>query len=989
MYTGEATWDEALLLFLERSGYSEETYHTFSYSPLADDNGTICGMLCVVTEETERVIGERRMALLREIASALAAVQTIEDVFNSLVQCLTVRPHDLPFTLTYLLEPEESTARLVCSTGIPARHPVAAPLLPAKTPDIPWSRPPFLAEPVAMHLDDLASLFTDLPAGPWEKSPQQALLVPIIAPGQERPVGFLVAAINPYRQMDDAYRGFVHLLAGQIAASLASARAYEAEKRRAEALAELDRAKTTFFSNVSHEFRTPLTLMLGPVEDILAAPEEDLLPEYRANLTVVHRNGERLLKLVNTLLDFTRIEAGRVQVRYEPTDLAAYTEELASVFRSAIEKAGLRLILHCDPLSEPVFVDRDMWEKIVLNLLSNAFKFTLEGEIEVALHNADDQAVLTVRDTGTGITEEQMPHVFERFHRVEGTRARTHEGTGIGLALVQELVRIHGGIVRVDSTYGVGTTFTVSLPLGKAHLPAERISAPTTLASTALRAESFVEEALRWLPEETLEEGSSEADSSYRGVVPFSKKNLAEGAEPARLLLADDNTDMREYVRRLLQPYYEVIAVSDGAAALAAARKTKFDLVLSDVMMPVLDGFGLLQALRNDPGTASVPVILLSARAGEEARIEGLSAGADDYLIKPFSARELLARVAAHLNLSRVRREAEQVIRENEERFRVALSNVPLTVFTCDRELRYTWIANPPYGLTADHFLGKRDGEISSMEEAREFLAYKAQVLDSEQGARQEIAHLLSTTTRYYDITAEPLRDREGNVIGLTVAAFDITDLKQMELNLAAMNARLQRAMTETHYRVKNNLQLMSALIDMQRASGEEMVPMSELTRLGANVRALGVIHDLLTQEAKEGSDQETLSIKAVLERLMHMLEQTIGDAALVYSFEEARFSGRQTTAIALVANELISNALKHGRGRIEIYLRINGDTATLEVCDDGPGFPAGFDAAAAANTGLELVESVAEWDLRGTLNYANRREGGAQVVVTFPLHAR
>ncbi len=248
--------------------------------------------------------------------------------------------------------------------------------------------------------------------------------------------------------------------------------AYEEERRRSEALAELDRAKTTFFSNVSHEFRTPLTLMLGPIEDALAEPLE---PLQRQRLEVLQRNALRLQKLVNSLLDFSRIEAGRIQARYEATDLARLTAELASVFRSAVEKAGLRLIVDCQPLGEPVYVDRDMWEKIVLNLISNAFKFTLEGEIAIELRRNGDAARLMVRDTGTGISAEQLPHIFERFHRVEGARARTHEGTGIGLALVQELVRLHGGSIDVTSVYDVGTTFTIDVPLGSGHLPADRI----------------------------------------------------------------------------------------------------------------------------------------------------------------------------------------------------------------------------------------------------------------------------------------------------------------------------------------------------------------------------------------------------------------------------------------------------------------------------------------------------------------------------------
>jgi signal transduction histidine kinase len=371
------------------------------------------------------------------------------------------------------------------------------------------------AEPVT----DLPARFGDLPGGPWPESSQAALVLPIAAPGQNRPAGFFVAGLSPRRVVDADYRSFFDLIAGHISTALANARANEEEKKRAEVLAELDRAKTAFFSNVSHEFRTPLTLILGPVEDALVDAKKG---RQRERLELIHRNTLRLQKLVNTLLDFSRIESGRAQATFAPTDLAELTRELASVFRSAVEKAGMRLIVSCAPLGEPVYVDRDMYEKIVLNLLSNAFKFTLEGEIEVRLREGEPGALapgastveLSVRDTGTGIAPEQLPHIFERFHRVEGTRARTHEGTGIGLALVQELAKLLGGIVTVQSTVGQGSTFTLTLPKGKAHLPAERIKSAPKLSSTALAGGHYLEEALRWLTSEQDKETRRQGDAS-------------------------------------------------------------------------------------------------------------------------------------------------------------------------------------------------------------------------------------------------------------------------------------------------------------------------------------------------------------------------------------------------------------------------------------------------------------------------------------------
>ena len=472
--SGTATYDEALLLFLERSGFPEETYHTFSYSPLVNDTGQVTGMLCVVTEETERIISERRLATLQELASALASSSAEHEVLAAVESQLGANAKDLPFTLTYLFD-KDGEARLVCPTGIEQEHPAAAPRIDQNA-NLPWPARELFHNPAGRLIIDVSALFPSvpLPTGAWDKPPHQAAVVPIKQRAHENPAGFLVVGINPYLRYDTAYAGFIDLVAGQIAAGIANARAYEEERRRARALAELDKAKTQFFSNVSHEFRTPLTLMLAPLEDAIAASGK-LPSDVGESLTVVHRNGLRLLRLVNSLLDFSRIEAGRIRAMYEPTDLAHLTAELASSFRSATERAGLQLVVDCPPLPEPVYVDREMWEKVVLNLLSNAFKFTFEGSITVRLRQANNGVELQVLDTGTGIPAQALPHVFERFHRVEGARGRTFEGSGIGLALVQELVRLHGGTARVESVLGQGSAFIVSVPFGTAHLPSDQI----------------------------------------------------------------------------------------------------------------------------------------------------------------------------------------------------------------------------------------------------------------------------------------------------------------------------------------------------------------------------------------------------------------------------------------------------------------------------------------------------------------------------------
>ncbi|NMF65883.1 histidine kinase [Brasilonema octagenarum UFV-OR1] len=650
MTTGEVFFDEDRLWPLFRFGNLEESYFTFCYSPVRDETGTIVAVLSTVTETTKQVISQRRLTMLRELATAGTGAKTLRSA--CLAAADTLNPYDVPFALIYQVNLQGNSAELVASTGLPPESAAAPPTINLTEHLSGWSLVDVLQSREAQLVTDVVDCFGSLSVEPWGESPHSAFILPILSGNKEQVECLLVAGISPRLEFNAEYRSFLELVAQQVESSIATAQSYEQERQRAEALAELDRAKTAFFSNVSHEFRTPLTLILNPLEQVIAQTHSSLLPEQREQLNIVQRNAMRLHKLVNTLLDFSRIEAGRIQAVYEPTDLAAFTADLASVFRSAIETASLQLIVDCPPLTFPVYVDREMWEKIVLNLISNAFKFTFKGEIAVSLHPVGDKVELKIQDTGTGIAPEELPRIFERFHRVRGVQVRSHEGSGIGLALVQELVHLHGGTVEVASEVGVGTTFTVSLPTGSSHLPTEQISDMGTLVSTSVGAAPYVEEAQRWIPQE--EQGSRGAQES---VDTRSSVLDTRTTRSARVLLVDDNADMRDYVARLLSKHWQVKAANNGAAALAAVGEQPPDLVLTDVMMPEMDGFQLLSALRANPQTKGIPIILLSARAGEEAAIEGLQAGADDYLIKPFSARELVTRVDSHLQMARLRSE--------------------------------------------------------------------------------------------------------------------------------------------------------------------------------------------------------------------------------------------------------------------------------------------------------------------------------------------
>jgi signal transduction histidine kinase len=645
---GTTSYLENQRMFLDRNGYLEETFFTFSFSPIRDETGGVGGLFHPVTETTAKMLAERRTRQLRDLAARAGKARTSEATFALAAQTLAEFDLDLPFAIFYVIDSAGKEARLFAKTEALSAA-LAIPRVDLQSPNVSaWPLAEIARTNQPCQTDDLAARFGPCSCGPYPEPPKTALALPITLPGSERPTAILIAGVSSRLPLDEAYRGFYDLVAKAVTSALANARAYEEERQRAEALAEIDRAKTAFFSNVSHEFRTPLTLMLGPLEEELAERINPLPANRHARLEMAHRNSLRLLKLVNNLLEFSRLEAGREEASYQPTDLAAYTAELSSTFRSAIEKAGLAFIVDCPALPELVCVDRDMWEKVVLNLLSNAFKHTFVGSIHVTLRWCGDYVELAVADSGVGIAKAELPKLFKRFHRVKGAQSRTHEGTGIGLALVQELAGVHGGTVRAESQVGKGTTFTVAIKTGQAHLPADRIDSSRSLPLASPCSAAYVEEARHW--------GSGRLATTAPAASTNQASSQAQSAR-FRIVLADDNADMLEYVRRLLAERYDVTAVADGAAAVSAALETKPDLVLTDVMMPGLDGFGVLRALRGDDRTRTIPVILLSARAGEESAISGLESGADDYLVKPFSAGELLARVQTHLVIARSRTE--------------------------------------------------------------------------------------------------------------------------------------------------------------------------------------------------------------------------------------------------------------------------------------------------------------------------------------------
>ena len=633
---GEGTYIKDQRMFLDRYGYLEESFMTFSFAPIRDESGEVGGIFHPITETTEKMLSGRRTQVLRDLAAQIGKAQTVEEICTLATANHTENVTDLPFLLMYQLNHETGQASLLKAVGIEQAAVLAPAVITVQDDTSSWPLQQVLAG-ASQEVTELTTRFGQFQCAPYPETPGSAMLLPILISGQEKPFGFLVAGVSARRAMDPAYLNFYELLNNTFNTAFSNVYAYEQEQKRAAALAEIDRSKTAFFSNVSHEFRTPLTLMLGPLEELLQQPVIHEEPAIRESIASTYRNAQRLLKLVNNLLDFSRVEAGRVQAAFQPVNLPQLTADLSSSFRSIIEKAGMQLNVHCSTFTQQVYADQEMWEKIVLNLLSNAFKYTMEGTISVTLTQSTHHATLTVSDTGTGIPAKELPHMFERFHRVEQATGRTHEGSGIGLSLAHELVHLHGGTITVESEPGKGSCFTVQIPLGKSHLPVTQVSDMEKKVDTSFLQGAFLKEA-EGLLDNTIDDETEET--------------IQRTGALDTILVVDDNADMRQYLARLLEPHYIVTTAVNGADALSKIQLRHPSLILSDIMMPVMDGKGLLQRLKGNIHTASIPLIFLSARAGDEARVDGLEEGADDYLVKPFSAKELLTKIKAQILLS-------------------------------------------------------------------------------------------------------------------------------------------------------------------------------------------------------------------------------------------------------------------------------------------------------------------------------------------------
>ncbi|HEY0769063.1 MAG TPA: ATP-binding protein, partial [Sphingobacteriaceae bacterium] len=475
---------------------------------------------------------------------------------------------------------------------------------------------------------------------------------------------------------------------------------------------------------------------------------------------------------VNLLLDFSKIEAGRMEAKFTAVDIGEMTAELASNFRSAIEKAGMQLVVKSDSAGTLGIVDIEMWEKIILNLLSNAFKYSEQGTIEVLVESKENVVSVSVKDSGIGIPESELENIFQRFHRVQSARGRSQEGTGIGLAMVKELVKLHNGSIVVESKPGRGSKFTVTIP-------------------KAVNGDSSTWQSLRWNSSAQLyvEEATQWIAGNDSKTASTAEKNTS--ALPT-ILLADDNADMRSYVQRLLDPQYHVIIARDGEEAYSLALQYTPELILSDIMMPKLDGFGLLKRLKTTLSTRNIPVIFLSARAGEEAKIEGLNAGANDYLVKPFSSRELLARVMSQIATADVRRKTEKQFYNLflQSPAHIHVFKGPEHVLEFFHPLGIAFIGRDITGMKVREALPELEGQgyfemLDSVYRDRKTIHLKDSkaVFKNPDGTSRD---------HYFDITYLPWLDIDGNVQGILQFTFEVTETIEQRLKAESMERKFR-----------------------------------------------------------------------------------------------------------------------------------------------------------------------------------------------------
>lgn len=558
-----------------------------------------------------------------------------------------------------------------------------------------------------------------------------------------------------------------------------------------EDLKELDNAKMRFFANVSHELRTPLTLILGPLETIIQGKQDQ---DFRPLLQAMEANARRLLRHVNALLDFAKIDAGKIECNYEYDNLGLILKELSAAARPHLLNRKIELVLEgADSLPETI-LDVDKVETIAANLLSNAIKFTPDGgRIAIRAEEKDELVWFEVEDTGIGIPEEKLNDIFERFHQVDDTLNRVQEGTGLGLAMVKQLAKIHAGKVSVRSRLGEGTTFRVELPkrpdsklLERRRIIGRRREDQISYARTVALIGAGLEERSEGNKETLLSDVQESRFGNHEEIAQKIRSKAPPDAQ--KVLVVEDNPDLRIFIASSLAGDFRVEMASDGVEGLALARRWAPDLIVSDIMMPRMDGYEFTRQIRMDPSLSQVPVILATAKTGGEAVAEGLEVGANDYIAKPFELRELKARVSAQLRARRLERNL------NERESRLAAIGQMTSAIVHD-------LKNPLSAIIGFAQIARQDVQAGKgaemvrqdlepvISEANRLSRMVSEVLDFARGSSMDLNLIPTELPVYLEIVCQPLKQK------LTTMGIDLILVHESGVDLCVKvdNDRLLR----------------------------------------------------------------------------------------------------------------------------------------------------------------------------------------------------
>ena len=514
------------------------------------------------------------------------------------------------------------------------------------------------------------------------------------------------------------------------------------KKMESDKLKELDKMKSRFFANISHEFRTPLTLILGPLEKFRSKNKDQ---ESQTDLNLMQRNALRLQNLINQLLSLSKLESGKMKLKVKKEDIVSLSKGYTQSFESLAKQKNIKLEFKSDQENILVYLDQDKYEKILFNLISNAFKYTGSGgtiTVQVGRSSIQNSIQVSVSDTGSGVDSKKLPNIFDRFYQADDNNTKYQEGTGIGLALAKELVELHHGTITVESEPDKGTTFTLTLPIGKDHFnPEDFISVDEQEEKEGDSIIMVEQEGYPDIISET--QGSDEDDDIL----------IQEDAKPL-LLIVEDNQDMRYYIRSNISGDFRLTEAEDGEHGYAKAIEKVPDLIISDVMMPKMDGIELCRKLKTDERTSHIPVILLTARASMEDRLEGLETGADDFLTKPFDQQELIVRVR---NLILQRKKLQEKFKQNAKQLGLAqVLNLPESGFNS----------------TDQKFLNKAFEIVNKHMEDEEFTAetFRNEIAMSKTQLHRKLSSLLGQSASVFirsiklKKAAELLKSKAGNV---------------------------------------------------------------------------------------------------------------------------------------------------------------------------------------------------------------------------------